>query len=160
MGDEYLHAIFCGEVYFQHTFPSDPSDFVHFRGRIGQEGVAKIFAYSVAIHELDGRVKQALGVKITTPDNPKASDSEAKRRRMRRRFRRRAGIKAIIGHLKTDHRMGQNYLHGNTSFQINAYLAAAGWSLKKWMEQWVRERAKSLRLLCMYLIRINPYQPI
>jgi len=337
---------FCGEAYFQHEFPCDPSDFVHFRKRIGKEGVARIFAYSVDVHELDGRVqqvnsdttvqennvtfptdaklakkvidhcnriaraeqvdqrqsyvrvskqllrdsyfghhprrrkkarkarkklrtiagrllrelqrslpedrlseysekldlfwkvieqqrgdsdkiyslhkpftaciakgkahkkyefgnkiglithptgrvilaikafegnphdsktikplleqiqgdgrplpkeviydrggrgpKEALGVQITTPSVPKASDGQAKKRRMRRRFRRRAGIEPLIGHLKTDHRMGQNYLLGEDSSQINAYLVAAGWNLKKWMEQWERVKKYSLFFL-------------
>ena len=72
-------------------------------------------------------------------NQPKTSDSTAKKMRMRRRFRRRAGFEAIIGHLKTDHRLGKNYLHGEESPQINTWLAATGWNLKKWMEQWVRE---------------------
>ncbi|MCB0801905.1 MAG: transposase [Flavobacteriales bacterium] len=41
---------FCGEAHFQHEFPFDPSDFVHFRKRIGVVGVEKIFTYSVLIH--------------------------------------------------------------------------------------------------------------
>jgi IS5 family transposase len=41
---------FCGGVFFEHRFPFDPSDFVHFRKRIGEEGIAKIFAYSVKLH--------------------------------------------------------------------------------------------------------------
>ena len=350
---------FCGEAYFQHSFPCDPSDFVHFRKRIGKEGVAKIFSYSVAIHELDGRVnqvlsdstvqennvtfptdaklakkvidhcnciahteqvdqrqsykrvskqllrdsyfghhprrrkkarrarkklrtiagrllrelerklpagkraryepqmdvywkaitqqrsdsekvyslhkpftaciakgkahkkyefgnkvglishparrvilaiksfegnphdsktieplleqiqsdqrplpreviydrggrgiKEVLGVKVTTPGKAKPGDSAAKKRRMRRRFRRRAGIEPIIGHLKTDHRMGQNYLHGEESPQINAYLAAAGWNLKKWMEQWVRDGKKLLCFTWLYLTGTYYHQPI
>jgi transposase, IS5 family len=28
---------FCGEAYFQHKFRCDPSDFVHFRKRIGRK---------------------------------------------------------------------------------------------------------------------------
>ena len=350
---------FCGEAYFQHTFPCDPSDFVHFRKRIGQQGIAKIFSYSVTIHELDGRVNQVLsdstvqennvtfptdaklakkvidhcnriasaedvdqrqsykrvgkqllrdsyfghhprrrkkarrarkklrtiagrlirelerelppekfalyepqmdvyrkaitqqrsdsekvyslhkpftaciakgkahkkyefgnkvglmthptrrvilaiksfegnphdsktieplleqmasdqrplpreviydrggrgvkevfGVKVTTPDKAKAGDSEAKKRRMRRRFRRRAGIEPIIGHLKTDHRMGQNYLHGEESSQINAFLAAAGWNLKKWMEQWVRGGKKLLCFMWLFLVGKSYHNPI
>ncbi len=350
---------FCGEAYFQHTFPCDPSGFVHFRKRIGQQGVAAIFSYSVAIHELDGRINQALsdttvqendvsfptdaklakgvidgcsriaraeavnqrqsyvrvskqllrdsyfghhprrrkkanrarkklrtlagrllrelerkltseqfqgyqrqmavywkaitqqrpdsdkiyslhkpftaciakgkahknyefgnkvglmthptrrvilaitafegnphdsktieplleqiqsdqrplpreviydrggrgikevlGVTITTPDKPKPGDSAAKKRGMRRRFRRRAGIEPLIGHLKTDHRMGQNYLHGEESPQINAYLAAAGWNLKKWMEQWVRDGKKGLRFAWLYFNGSYRHQPI
>ncbi len=34
-------------AYFEYKFSCDPSDFVHFRHRIGEKGVAKIFAYSV-----------------------------------------------------------------------------------------------------------------
>jgi len=41
---------FCGCVFFEHKFPFDPSDFVHFRNRIGEEGMEKIFSYSVKIH--------------------------------------------------------------------------------------------------------------
>jgi IS5 family transposase len=38
---------FCGEVYFQYKLPFDPSDFVHFRHRIGPEGMEKIFKASI-----------------------------------------------------------------------------------------------------------------
>lgn len=41
---------FCGEAHFQHRFPCDPSDFVHFRKRIGEAGVEKLFQYSVTLH--------------------------------------------------------------------------------------------------------------
>ena len=41
---------FCGGVFFEHEFPFDPSDFCHFRKRVGEEGIAKIFAYSVKLH--------------------------------------------------------------------------------------------------------------
>jgi IS5 family transposase len=41
---------FCGGVFFEHEFPFDPSGSVHFRKRVGDEGIAKIFAYSVKIH--------------------------------------------------------------------------------------------------------------
>src|SRR5699024_11255208 len=41
---------FCGEHFFRHKFPCDPSDFVHFRKRIGEEGMEKIFYYSVHLH--------------------------------------------------------------------------------------------------------------
>lgn len=40
---------FCGMAHFQHQFPCDPSDFVHFRKRIGEKGVEQIFAYSVQL---------------------------------------------------------------------------------------------------------------
>jgi IS5 family transposase len=59
-GDETLHCewvsnpyfqYFCGSEFFEHSFPFDPSDFVHFRKRVGEEGISKIFAYSVKLHE-------------------------------------------------------------------------------------------------------------
>ena len=44
---------FCGGVFFEHKFPFAPSDFVHFRNRIGEAGIAKIFACSVKVHGAD-----------------------------------------------------------------------------------------------------------
>lgn len=49
----------------------------------------------------------------------------------------------MIGHLKTDFRMTQNYLHGDSSPQINAFLAATGWNLKKMMKKLKEEFEKS-----------------
>lgn len=46
--DPYMQY-FCGMAHFAHTFPCDPSDFVHFRHRIGEAGVGQIFAYSVQL---------------------------------------------------------------------------------------------------------------
>lgn len=47
--DPYMQY-FCGEHFFQHRFPCDPSDFVHYRKCIGEEGLEKIFFYSVHLH--------------------------------------------------------------------------------------------------------------
>ena len=44
---------FCGMTFFEHKFPFTPSDFSHFRKRIGVDGFEKIFAYSVKIHGKD-----------------------------------------------------------------------------------------------------------
>ena len=49
---------FCGMTFFEHKFPFAPSDFSHFRKRIGTDGFEKIFAYSVHLHGKDV-VKQA-----------------------------------------------------------------------------------------------------
>lgn len=71
---------------------------------------------------------------ISTPDyKPLKRDTEYQKRVKRKKFRRRAAIEPVIGHLKTDFRMGQNYLNGSKSPQINAFLAATGWNLKKLM---------------------------
>ena len=44
---------FCGEIYFQYEYPFDPSDFVHFRHRIGPEGMEKIFKASIDLFDAD-----------------------------------------------------------------------------------------------------------
>lgn len=64
------------------------------------------------------------GVKIITPNKPKASDTVYLKQQERNKFRARAGIEPIIGHLKTDFRMAQNYLLGEKGIQINAFMAA------------------------------------
>lgn len=38
---------FCGESEFQWKYPCDPSDLVHFRKRVGKDGIEKIFQLSV-----------------------------------------------------------------------------------------------------------------
>jgi IS5 family transposase len=261
---------FCGGVFFAHKFLCDPSDFVHFRKRIGEAGIAKIFAYSVQLHgaevpkqakkakkrlktiankqlrELERKMteeqkalykeklelykravnqqktdknkvyslhkpfteciskgkahkqyefgnkvglitggkkgkkiilaiqgftnnlfdghtiepllnqmeenklqlpkelaydrggkgkSQINGVKILTPSPPKKSDTKYQKNKKRQQFRARAGIEPIIGHLKSDYRMLENYFWGSEGIQINALMAATAWNLKKMMEQ-------------------------
>lgn len=53
----------------------------------------------------------------------------------RKKFRTRAGIEPIFGHLKKDFRMEQNYLWGEKGIHINAYMAATAWNLKKMLEK-------------------------
>lgn len=87
------------------------------------------------IYDRGGRGKsQIRGVKISTPGKPLKSDNEYQRRKKRQKFRRRAAIEPVIGHLKARFRMGQNYLWGEKSPKINALLASAAWNFKKWME--------------------------
>ncbi len=81
-------------------------------------------------------IKQIGNTKISTPDyRPLKRDTEYQKRCKRGKFRRRAAIEPVIGHLKTDFRLNQNYLWGENSPQINAFLAATGWNLKKFMKQ-------------------------
>jgi IS5 family transposase len=42
---------FCGEVHFQWGLPCEPSELVHFRKRIGERGVKKLFTASLRLHE-------------------------------------------------------------------------------------------------------------
>jgi IS5 family transposase len=58
-------------------------------------------------------------------------------RTKRRRRRRRSAIEPIIGHMKSDHRMGQCFLTGLLGDEINAILAAAGKNLRKLLRGFV-----------------------
>ena len=93
------------------------------------------------IYDRGGKgIKQIGHTKISTPDyKPLKRDTEYQRRSKRKKFRRRAAIEPVIGHLKTDFRMNQNYLWGKNSPQVNAFLAATGWNLKKMMKQLKKE---------------------
>ena len=75
------------------------------------------------------------GVKIIIPSPPKKTDTGYQKQTKRKKCRTRAAIEPIIGHLKTDFRMQQNYLLGEKGPQINAFMAATAWNLKKMMEK-------------------------
>ena len=95
---------------------------------------------SEVIYDRGGKGQKQIGdTIISTPSKPLKRDSQYQKRKKRLKFRRRAAIEPIIGHLKTDFRMGQNYLWGKQSPQINAFLTATGWNLKKMMEKLKQE---------------------
>ena len=54
----------------------------------------------------------------------------------RKRFKRRAAIEPVIGHLKHDYRMIRNYLKGTTGDAINVMLAAAAMNFKRMINKW------------------------
>ena len=57
--------------------------------------------------------------------------------RIKRELRRCSAVEPVIGHLKSEHRMGRNYLWHRQDDATNAVLAAAGynfWRLIRWME--------------------------
>jgi transposase, IS5 family len=59
----------------------------------------------------------------------KAHASAHALRRHKSCYKRRSAIAAIIGHLKSDHRMGRNYLKGSIGDRNNALLAGMGFNL-------------------------------
>ena len=107
------------------------------------------------IYDRGGKgIKQIGNTKISTPDyRPLKRDTVYQKRNKRKKFRRRAAIEPVIGHLKTDFRMNQNYLWGENSPQINAFLAATGWNLKKMMKQLKSESEILLRYILKYIFQ-------
>src|SRR6201982_1620008 len=70
-----------------------------------------------------------------------SSFTSGQKRRMtpqsKREVRRRSAVDPVIGHLKSEHRMGRNYLWHRQGDAINAVLAAAGYNFRlllRWLK--------------------------
>jgi IS5 family transposase len=78
-----------------------------------------------------GRAK--IGETEITIPKPLNNRSLSKHRqtKLRKEFRRRAAIEPVIGHLKSDHRLGRNFYKGIFGDNINIMLAAAAFNFKR-----------------------------
>lgn len=72
-------------------------------------------------------------IEISIPGTVLKKDTQKQKEVKREKFRRRASIEPIIGHMKSDYRMARNYLKGFAGDEINLLLAASAFNLKKWM---------------------------
>lgn len=71
--------------------------------------------------------------KVVIPDVPKSTDSQYTKNKKHELFRKRAGIEPVIGHCKSDHRLGRNFYKGLFGDSINVMLAAAAFNFKRAM---------------------------
>ena len=68
--------------------------------------------------------KKINGTQIFSPSAPKKEATLYEKQKARKRFRARAGIEPVIGHIKHNHRMLRNYLKGvagNQKYLIVGY---------------------------------------
>ena len=79
--------------------------------------------------------KQVNGTQIICPGKSPKTGRQYQRQKMRQRFRARAGIEPVIGHIKHDHRMLRNYLVDEIGDNMNSILAAAGFNLRKMLRR-------------------------
>lgn len=91
--------------------------------------------------------KEVDGTEVLLPGKPKPGQSPSVSARMRARFRRRAAIEPVIGHLKQQYRLARCFLKGFVGDQMNLLLAAAAWNLRKWLRAAVLFWLQLLRLL-------------
>ncbi len=91
--------------------------------------------------------KYVENTKIEIPGAGKKKQSYYLKQKARRKFRQRAGIEPVIGHLKKDHRMLRNYLKGTRGDAINTMMAAAGYNLRHWIIK--REEELIFALFCI-----------
>ena len=73
------------------------------------------------------------GTKVIIPDIPKKTDTVYAQKKKHGLFRKRAGIEPVIGHCKSDHRLGRNFYKGLLGDAINVMLAAAAYNFKRAM---------------------------
>jgi transposase, IS5 family len=78
-------------------------------------------------------VSKVGNTEILRPKRPKKKATPYEKTKARKRFRRRAAIEPVIGHLKQDFRLSRNFLKGTQGDVVNVLLAAAAYNLTKWM---------------------------
>jgi IS5 family transposase len=89
------------------------------------------------------------GTEVVIPKRVLKHASTYQKRKARQRFRRRAGIEAIISHLRFDYRLVRNYLKGSVGDSINLMMAAAAFNFKKLM----RQLQEVLRVVLCFLVK-------
>lgn len=82
------------------------------------------------------RGKKRIGeTRVEIPGVGKISDTYYQKQKAKKKFRQRAGLEPVIGHLKQDHNMMSDYLKGTVGDAINTMMAAAGYNLKHWLNE-------------------------
>ena len=118
------------------------------------EQVERLAPYrpEIAIADRGYRGKSRCGeTEIVAPKPPKKVATNYEKRKARQRFRRRAAIEPRIGHLKSDFRLGRNFLKGQKGDAINLLLAATAANLSLWMR-----RVLSALYYCLRFLLQNP----
>lgn len=93
---------------------------------------------------------------ITIPKPLPDTSTRYEKEKVRIKFRRRAAIEPIIGHLKHDHRMERNFLKGIYGDFVNCVLAAAGFNLKKMLRKIASSLDSIIRLVHAILYCLFP----
>ena len=115
-----------------------------------KEQVDRIYGRDISILAGDRgyRGQEKTGrTRIVIPDVPKASDSTYTRKKKHRLFRKRAGIEPVIGHCKTDHRLGRNFYKGLFGDSVNVMFAAAAYNFKRVMNSLLCLLKRTFKLL-------------
>jgi transposase, IS5 family len=93
------------------------------------------------------------GVDADNPDVHIVHRGKTKRisRQEREQLKRRQAIEPMIGHLKSDHRMGRCHLKGVQGDRLHAVLCAAGYNIKWLLRMIVRKGITFLALIFLCL---------
>ncbi|MGB4774597.1 MAG: IS5 family transposase [Daejeonella sp.] len=114
--------------YDGHTLEPALSQAIALTGKAPQTAtVDRGYKGKVQIGETKIQIPKVFNNKTQSPYSQK---------KLKRAFKRRAAIEPIIGHLKTDHRLGRNFYKGIFGDNINIMLAAAAFNFKRMMNKW------------------------
>lgn len=101
--------------------------------------------------------KKINDVEIISPKPLGRNATAYQKRKARKRFRARAGIEPVIGHIKNDHRMIRNYLKGKQGDEINTLLAATAFNFKKRLNR-IKAKSNYFFFFILNLFVIENYQ--
>ena len=104
----------------------------------------------VAIVDRGYRGKKKIGETEICSPKPITNATAYQKRKVRLRFRARAAIEPVIGHIKHDHRMLRNYLKGTLGDKVNTIMAATGFNLMKKLNQIKNELLWQIFLLLKF----------
>ena len=139
------------------AFDNNPYDGHTLEPQLEQVKTLTGFTPKVAIVDRGYKGKEIIGyTRVVLPKNLKRESYYMKQQRKARQ-RSRAGIEALISHLKLDHRMLRNYLSGDMGNKINTLLAASAYNMKKWM-RWKRKELIRLLFFLFCLVPIPNYE--
>ena len=117
---------FEGSPYDGHTLGAHLEQIIRLTGHTPKEAVTD--------RGYRGR-KKVSGTEISIPTSGISGQSYYQKQKARKKFRKRAGIEPVIGHLKSDHKMMRNYLRGSRGDAINTMMAAAAYNMRHWMNK-------------------------
>lgn len=128
---------FKGNPYDGHTLPAHLEQIKRLTGYVPKE----------ALTDRGYRGKKEVGgMKVCIPSSGSPGQTYYEKSKERKKFRKRAGIEPVIGHLKSDHRMIRNYLSGTKGDAINTLMAAAAYNLRHWMNKLPKKKLSSFVL--------------
>ncbi|MGE4442609.1 MAG: IS5 family transposase [Desulfomicrobium sp.] len=127
------------------SFPDNPCDGHPLPAVLAQVEslVGKRPTMAICDHGYRG-MRRTGDTRIEIPESDKGPKTEHEKRQARARFRRRAAIEPVIGHLQNDHRMLRNYLKGRIGDSVNLFMASAAFNFRKFI--------RLLYFLCLKLL--------
>ncbi len=151
----FVRGAKTGVVTAAYNFQGNPHDSRTLEDTLAQSQRVRAMAFGkrpkTAVTDRGFRGRKKVGeTEIAVPDTNTRGKTDYQKRKARKRFRARAAIEPVIGHIKHDHRMIRNFLKGRIGDDNNPLLAAIGFNLRKRYNQILRE----IRIWLETLLRI------